>query len=111
MLFQHPKVDEFLPPSKAVQKALQTILKGVLLVTCQKHAPNLLRTCFQPVRNLLLTGYYQTGNTRPFKQAQKRAKKDSNQLPIHDYLQQGNEPTGNPGIHCNRYRVYRRRDK
>ncbi len=46
MFFQHPKVDEFLPPSKAAQKALQTILEGVLLVTCQKHAPNLLEIYF-----------------------------------------------------------------
>lgn len=93
MFFQYPKVDEFLPPSKAAQKALQTILEGVLLVTCQKHAPNLLRARFRPVRNLLLTGYYQTGNTRPFKQLQKRVKKTPINLPIHDYLQQGNEPT------------------
>ena len=111
MFLQHPKVDDFLPPSKAAQKALQTILEGVLLVTCQKHAPNLLRARFRPVRSLLLTCYHQAGNTRPFKQAQKRTKKDTNQLLIHDFLRQGNEPGGSSGIQCNRYLIYLRKDK
>ena len=106
--YRNLKKSFFCYRQKRVKNALQAIPKGELLVTCQKHASNLLRACFRSVRSLLLTCYEQTGHSRPFKQAPKRVKKEANQLPPHARIQPGNEPAGNLGIRCKRYRVYRK---